>query len=288
MAEFAALPLFTDSLTADCTHLSDEEFGRYMRLLIVMWRSPNCRIPNDPTWICKRLRLDPLQYVGKVKPIIDEFCICIADALHGDFIMQKRLSKEYEHVRGSVEKRKAAAKKRWDTEKQQKSGVQCMSNAYAPTPTPTPTVLDKDKPLSKGYSDPVRPPNPMEIDMHFQNVWAAYPSIGKDGMLSASFKGSRKTAKEKFETIYKNTKEENRGQLVKTIIAACGGYTQFLERAGYPCKHLSTWLNARGWEDEYGAVTGGASATGQRSGNPSITEVVTASIGRFSDDGRGL
>jgi uncharacterized protein YdaU (DUF1376 family) len=38
MAELPILPLKTDALLADTTHMSAEEFGVYCRLLFVMWR----------------------------------------------------------------------------------------------------------------------------------------------------------------------------------------------------------------------------------------------------------
>lgn len=38
MAEFPILPLKTDALLGDTMHLTTEEFGAYMRLLVVMWR----------------------------------------------------------------------------------------------------------------------------------------------------------------------------------------------------------------------------------------------------------
>lgn len=45
MAEYPALPLWTDAYEADCSHLSDAEDGCYLRLIIEMWRSRHCRIP---------------------------------------------------------------------------------------------------------------------------------------------------------------------------------------------------------------------------------------------------
>lgn len=47
MADYAALPLFTDAYMADCSHLSDAEHGRYLLLLMLMWRSPGCRVALD-------------------------------------------------------------------------------------------------------------------------------------------------------------------------------------------------------------------------------------------------
>ncbi len=52
MADFPALPLFTDAYLADCSHLSDAEHGRYLRLLMLVWLSPECRVPNDDKFGC--------------------------------------------------------------------------------------------------------------------------------------------------------------------------------------------------------------------------------------------
>ena len=145
MAVFPALPLFTDAVTADCAHLTDEEFGRYMRVLILMWRSPGCRIPANPEWICKRMRVDALAYQVHMHPIMQEFC-----TLSEGWWTQKRLAKEYLYVQGVVDKRKKAAQKRWGIESKEETPMQvdmqstCTPHAPTPTPTPTPTPK-KDK-----------------------------------------------------------------------------------------------------------------------------------------------
>lgn len=48
MAELPFLPLAVESYLADCGHLSDAEHGRYLLLLMELWRSPNCRIRRPP------------------------------------------------------------------------------------------------------------------------------------------------------------------------------------------------------------------------------------------------
>lgn len=252
MAEFPALPLFTDAITADCSHLTDEEFGRYVRLLILMWRSPGCRIPEDTHWICKRLRVDALAYAQHVQPILQEFCT--ADA---GWWTQKRLLKEYQYVQALTEKRRKAAATRWgksdavDNKRKKTMQVdkQSTSTADAPTPTPTPTDIDNTNVLSS-----------VEIDMMFQTVWNAYPGRGKNGASGNAYKGQKTEALKSFTRIIKATKKDDHENLCRSITDGAEKYAKHLDRSGYPSKHASTWLNQRGWEDDYTST--GAGRTG--------------------------
>ncbi len=157
MADFPSLPLFTDAVTADCSHLTDEEFGRYMRILILMWRTPGCKIPDDPNWISKRMRVDALAYHVHMQTIMQEFC-----TLSDGYWTQKRLMKEYLYVQGVTEKRRNAAKKRWDTENKgnytMQMDKQSICTAYAPTPTPTPTLKIEEK-EPKGSTKKIEKPD---------------------------------------------------------------------------------------------------------------------------------
>ena len=53
VAEFPALPLWTDAYLADTTHLTYAESGMYLAILMHMWRCPGCRIPNDQEWLAR-------------------------------------------------------------------------------------------------------------------------------------------------------------------------------------------------------------------------------------------
>jgi uncharacterized protein YdaU (DUF1376 family) len=87
MAQYPCLPLWTDAWKADTDHLTAEQRGCYLDLLILMWRSPHCRVPNDFAWICRHLPSDPANIL---KMLIDDFCIT-----NGNFIIQKRLQREF-------------------------------------------------------------------------------------------------------------------------------------------------------------------------------------------------
>ena len=142
MADFPALPIWTDAYLADCGHLTDAEHGRYLMLLMLIWRSPDCRIPNDNAWIARKMRRTVEDVQAEVRPIIAEFCQC-----DGNWIMQKRLSKEMLFVKKNAKRQSDAAKSRWNKEK----GA-CHGNAQsgnAPTPTPTPLIQKEE-----GSKDP--------------------------------------------------------------------------------------------------------------------------------------
>jgi uncharacterized protein YdaU (DUF1376 family) len=58
MAEYPALPLFTDAFIADTTHLTAAQTGAFLMLLIIAWRTPDCALPNDDRILARYARMD--------------------------------------------------------------------------------------------------------------------------------------------------------------------------------------------------------------------------------------
>lgn len=113
MAEFPALPFWVDAYVADTGHLSPEQHGLYLLLLMLMWRSHDCRVPNDDDWIARRLNVNSDLVRLKLRPIIAEFCF--PDSRH--WLSQKRLRKEWNSLRERSRKASRSSKSRWDREK---------------------------------------------------------------------------------------------------------------------------------------------------------------------------
>lgn len=141
MAEFPALPIWTDAFMGDCGHLSDAETGRYFRMLMVMWRSPGCRIPNDDEWIARRFNKSQEEVQSEIRPLVREFC---KTSKH--FIWQGRLTKEMEWVRNRSKTNRDSAKARWNNKKvvsERNAGDDMRSQCKRNAPTPTPTLSKK-------------------------------------------------------------------------------------------------------------------------------------------------
>ena len=123
MAEFPALPLFTDSYLADTSHLLDAEHGRYLLMLFHLWRMPLCRFPNDDAWLARKFNRSAEAFVSEWKPLMQEF-------MHndGNWWTQKRMQKVRFHVSKVRVKKRDAAKAAWEKRKGDSSSKDNQSN----------------------------------------------------------------------------------------------------------------------------------------------------------------
>jgi len=108
MAQFPGLMLWTDSWVADTVHLSRDVRGAYMDLIIKMWRTPGCRVPNDDAWLARHMLMTADDVVEVLRPIIKEFC-----QTDGNWIFQKRLQKEFLRAASMQRSQSDRAKSRW-------------------------------------------------------------------------------------------------------------------------------------------------------------------------------
>src|SRR6516165_8848453 len=177
MTKHRYLPLCIADWTTDTNHLNHCERGLYLDILILMWRTPDCRVPNDMAWLSKRLRTNP----DDIKRLIEEFCDC-----DGNWITQKRLSKEYDFVTKAHEVRSVAAKRRWDKEK-------ASHNAHAPHFTSLHLTSLHNTSIKKGKKEEE------SADERFDRFWVAYPRhVGKPLARKAFQTAIRKTSLEEM------------------------------------------------------------------------------------------
>jgi uncharacterized protein YdaU (DUF1376 family) len=129
----ASLPLFADAYLADTTHLSTEEHGAYLLLMMAAWRQADCALPDDDRKLARIAGLSTKKWAS-IKPTIMEFW-----QVEGGRIHQRRLRKEHEWVAQKSAHNRAAAEARWaaqDIENKQPEPCERISECNAPPPPP--------------------------------------------------------------------------------------------------------------------------------------------------------
>ncbi|TWA71891.1 uncharacterized protein YdaU (DUF1376 family) [Azospirillum baldaniorum] len=93
MSKAPSMPVFTDALLGDTTHLSTEEFGAYCLILFVTWRNNAAPLPDDPVRMARICRVSMKRWMGRLRPILVGFF----DLSEGTW-RQHRLEKEWRYV----------------------------------------------------------------------------------------------------------------------------------------------------------------------------------------------
>jgi uncharacterized protein YdaU (DUF1376 family) len=101
MAEFPALPLFTDAYLADTRHLTAEEHGAYLLLLMCAWRTRGCALKDCDRTLARIVGVTRLRW-KKLRPVLSEFF-----EVSGGLWRQKKLSEVYDGVAARVAKNRA-------------------------------------------------------------------------------------------------------------------------------------------------------------------------------------
>lgn len=176
MAEFPAIPLWTDAYLADTRHLTTLEHGAYLLLLMEAWRRPHCDLPDDDLMLARLAGLRPTEW-DEVKPIVMSFWI--RDKRRKVWT-QKRLTKERSYTREKRQIQKDKAAKRWERTKKDDAAAlpkSCPDDAPTPTPTPTPPKEETHSIECEGEMADFRlaldepPPPPSLKPEHFVEVW---------------------------------------------------------------------------------------------------------------------
>lgn len=107
MADFPALPFWTDAYIADTAHLTNEEHGVYLRLLMFAWRTPGCALPDDDRRLALMVGVTPKKW-ATLRPIIATFW-----TVENGTWTQKRLTAERDFVEGRSRAGRAGAAGRW-------------------------------------------------------------------------------------------------------------------------------------------------------------------------------
>lgn len=159
MAEYPALPLWTDAYLADTRHLSTLEHGAYLLLLMEAWRRPACSLPDNDTLLARLAGLSEEDWAG-VKPTVMSFWKY--DGRSKEW-QQKRLLKERVFVKKHSQSQSDRALKRWDkTKKDHAAAMPDTMPDECPDDAPTPIKKERKKEAEELRGDGPEPDAPAE------------------------------------------------------------------------------------------------------------------------------
>ena len=240
MAQFPALPLWTDAYLADTGHLTTIEHGAYMLLLMTMWRAGG-KLPNDDKQLARYCRLTAGQW-ARVKPTLLAFF-----KVNSDSITQGRLTDELAIVRQKSAKQSNSARAKWRKENNKRHA---SADAETPigdipdgcqvdAPISTPTIEeDKSSSLMSETSSDEHPEEPKNgkgnriYSEDFEAFWQSYPR-------------SPNMSKPKAMAGWKKLSSQER----LACSGAVGAYKTFLAgKPDHPTMHAATFINERRFE----------------------------------------
>ena len=137
------MPLYVADYLADTTHLTCEEHGAYLLLLMSMWRAGG-RLPTDDARLAKLTRMTAKEWASAKASVLPFF------VRRGGHLTHKRLSKErakYDDkcVRLSEAGKRGAAEKR--KKNNGKSLMVASTTLKQPEPEPEPKDRNKSVPI---------------------------------------------------------------------------------------------------------------------------------------------
>jgi uncharacterized protein YdaU (DUF1376 family) len=151
MSKLPSMPLWVDAYLADTAHLSIEESGAYLHILMAMWRH-NGFIPDDDKDNARICKVSPYKWARLKKRIIPLLMSS------GGRLSQKRLQKEWNYSLENSERQREKGKRSGEVRKQRSqllssnhgssavaTGSQPKSNRN-PTPIPNIDIIEKPSP----------------------------------------------------------------------------------------------------------------------------------------------
>lgn len=238
------MQLYVADYLGDTRHLTTEQHGAYLLILMTMWRH-GAALPNDPAKLA-RIAGVTLRRWHLVSPDVMAFF-----DVDGDTITQKRLVEEYQKGVSISEKRSASGKI-GAASKSLKNKETAPANAkHLPQHSHIPDSYRAKRPpdggLKKTRQEALAPSK-------FEAFWQAYPNkVGKPQALAAFVKASKRADHE-------------------TVMAGLARYVSKTDDR--PWCNPATWLNQDRWDDQPSAVaqSRGGAPPGRRTASHAAME----------------
>lgn len=274
------MQLYVADYLGDTRHLTTEQHGAYLLLLMAMWRAGGA-LPNDEAKLARIVGLSPARWRRISSDVIAFFDV------GGANITQKRLVAEIEKAREKSHKR-ADAGRQGGKAKALKSNDPPVANAselpayaYASSESepyreelPSVVLLDHDgdeqqQTPSKPAGQGPRRRSPADVAAEwFPEIWQAYAlKVGKGSAMKA------------LAAAIKREPGLTKQRLVEAIGAYIAGKPPDIEFC-----HLATWLNGSRWDDEWPHPTVERDGrAGRLRGGDAVLAGMSRLAGRFAD-----
>ncbi|HEX2526904.1 MAG TPA: DUF1376 domain-containing protein [Geminicoccus sp.] len=234
MADFPAMPFYTDAYLADTTHLTTEEHGAYLLLLFAAWRSPGCSLRDDDAFLARVAKVSLDRWLKRIKPVMLPFW-----QVKGGIWTQKKQQSVREKL-GAISKKRAEAGRQGRVPKplaeQEAAPANEGANGQQPAPYPKPKTKTKQTPplVPLLAEDGVG-----NLDAEFETWWQTYPrQVGRQAAAEA----------------YRQARQEATAeQLAEALAAAAARWrTDGIQERYIP--HPANWLEQRRWEDQTAVI----------------------------------
>jgi uncharacterized protein YdaU (DUF1376 family) len=227
LAEFPALPLWTDAYLADTRHLSQSEHGAYFLLLVTAWRTRDCSLPDDDKLLARYAGCDKRTWLRQKQTIMAFWSLA-----NGRWT-QKRLTAERSYVTDLSSKRAEAGSRgglarvasmqlKNNKIDQAKLVANAKQNGSTHTHTLSSSLRSEDLSTANAVSS---------SKQDFDAWWKGYPhKVGK-GAAAKAFKAARKLVE------------------LNDLVSAVIRYVES-KPPDRPYCNPATWLNQQRWLDQ--------------------------------------
>lgn len=269
------MPLYVADYLRDTMHLTTEQHGAYMLLLMACWTRGGS-LPSDPAQLAGIARM-PLSAWRKAAPVLMAFF-----AADGDGLTHKRVTAEREKAQRLSDARRDSGSKGGRPRKQTESEEKPIGFAYAnlsgsqtetpaqvalPSPSPTSDEVSEDAGASSVGSGKPMPTEAWAKDADFVAAWQACTAEGRA-------RSSRKAAWPVW---------RKHGASPAAKLAALRAYLAAdpdVKRTGGPGFHL--WLRDKldEWLDRPASLDGGAASAPAWNGPAAISAIMERAFGK--------
>lgn len=174
------MPLWIGDYLADTMHLTRDQHGGYLMLIMAYWRRGAALEDNDDA-LASISRCSSIEWAS-IRPVLAKF-FTVEDGLWKHGRIEEELQKAAENYASKVERAKKAASARWDknaSSNAQASSKQCLSNAnHNHTPTEKNLSGSSSDRRAKGNARAPKgaaPPSPVSDWADEIPEWAAFKS----------------------------------------------------------------------------------------------------------------